>query len=226
MCTGAEIGLILTAVGGTTSAVNTGISNRRRDRTAAEGIRQQGETQAEANRRVNERVADIAQSTPEAERTASLEGFLDTLRSSSKTTGGDVDPLALGGSRFAERVGSGEAETRRRGVETSDILSRIDSPLRQRTREAGRVGDTALELDELGRQSQAQSFINQLRVASKRPNVLVEALAQTAKGAGSILALRAPGVPKVPGRDQDLLKLFSSGTLIDAPMTPFTPGLS
>ena len=221
MCTGAELGLLLTVVGGGTSAVNTGISNRRRGRAAAEGIREQGETQAEANSRVNERVADIARSNPEEERTASLEGFLNTLRDASNTTGGDADPLALGGSRFAERVGSGEAETRRRGVETSDTLSRIDAPLRQRTREAGRVGDTALELDELGRQSQAQSFINQLRVASKRPNALVEALASAAKGAGSVISLGAGG-------GEDLLKLFKGGSLIDAPTTanPFTGALS
>lgn len=218
MCTGAEIGLILAAVGGTTSAVNTGISNRRRDRAAAEGIRRQGETQAEANRRVNERVVDIAQSTPEAERTASLEGFLDTLRSSSQTVGGEDDPLALGGQRFAERVTGGEAVTRQRGTETAGILSRIDSPLRQRAREQGRVGDTALQLSELGRQSQADAFINQLRVASKRPNPIVEALAQAAKGAGSVLALKPPG-------GTDLLKLFQGGTLIDAPVraaSPFT----
>ncbi len=221
MCTGAELGLLLTVVGGGAGAVNTGISNRRRGRAAAEGIRQQGETQAEANRRVNERVQDIAQSNPEEERTASLEGFLNTLRDASKTTGGDTDPLALGGSRFAERVGSGEVETRRRGVESSDILSRIDAPLRQRTREAGRVGDTALQLDELGRQSQADAFINQLRVASKRPNVLVEALASAAKGAGSVISLGAGG-------GEDLLKLFKSGSLIDAPVAanPFTPGLA
>lgn len=214
MCTGAEIGLLLTAIGGTTSAVNTGISNRRRDRAAAEGIRQQGETQAEANRRVNERVADIGQSTPDAERTASLEGFLDTLRKSASTTGGDTDPLALGGQRFAERVGSGEAETRRQGVETADILSRIDAPVRQRIREQGRVGDTALQLNELGRQSQAEEFITQLRVASRRPNTIVEALAQTAKGAGSILALKGGS------GGADLLKLFKGGTLVGAPARP------
>lgn len=217
MCTGAELPLLLAAIGGTTSAVNTGISNRRRDRAAEEGIRQQGETQAEANRRVNERVADIAQSTPEAERTASLEGFLDTLRSSSETVGGETDPLALGGQRFAERVTGGEAVTRQRGTETAGILSRIDSPLRQRAREQGRIGDTALSLNELGRQSSAQDFITQLRVASKRPNTIVEALAQTAKGAGSILALKPP-------KGTDLLKLFSEGTLVDAPVrAPTTP---
>lgn len=217
MCTGAELPLLLTAIGAGTSAVNTGISNRRRDRTAAEGIRVQGETQAEANRRVNERVADIAQSTPEAERTASLEGFLDTLRNASTTTGGEADPLALGGQRFAERVEGGEAVTRKRGVESADILSRIDAPLRQRAREQGRVGDTALQLSELGRQSQAQDFITQLRVASKRPNTIVEALAQAAKGAGSVLALKPTG-------GENLLKLFKGGTLVGAPAqsTPFS----
>lgn len=216
MCTGAELGLLLTAAGGTTSAVNTAISGRRQDRAAAEGIRRQGDIQSEANRRITERVADIAQSTPEAERAASLEGFLDTLRSSAATTGGAEDPLGIGGQRFAERVGAGEAVTRKRGAETAGILSRIDAPLRQRTREQGRIGGTALELGELGQRSSAEDFLTQLRVASKRPNPIIEALASAAKGAGSVIALKPPP-------ETDLLKLFKGGTLVDAPVRTATP---
>lgn len=217
MCTGVELGLLLTAAGTGTSAANKLISAGRQDKATALGIQKQGDIQREANLKINEQIADIAQSTPEAERASALEGFINTLRSTAGTTGGAADPLALGGQRFAERVASGEKVTRKRGLETAGILSRIDAPLRQRTREQGRVGGTALALDELGQRSSAESFISQLHAASKRPNPIIEALAQAAKGAGSIVAL------KPPTKGEDLLKLFSGGGIVDAPVRAASP---
>ena len=210
MCDPATAALILTAVGGGTKAVNTGISLRRQDKAAARGIREQGELQRQANVSVNEQIADIAGSTGEAERAEALEGFLNTLRESSDTIGAAPDPLALGGQRFAERVEGGEAVTRQAGVERAGRLSRIDSTVQQRINEANRVAGTAGQLDELRRQSSAKDFITQLRIASKRPNTIVDALATTAQGVGSVLALGTGGGP-------DLSKLFNKGTLIDAP---------
>ena len=222
MCDPVTAGLILTAVGGGTKAINQQISLGRQDRTAAEGIRQQGLLQKGANVRLNEQIADIASSTGEPERAEALEGFLNTLRGSQELTGAEADPLGLGGSRFAERVEAGEATTRAAGTERAGRLSTIGAAGEQRRRETGRVADTASALSEIQRQSQAKDFITRLRVASKRPNPLVSALGTTLQGAGSIVALGAGGAP-------NLDKLFAKGTLVDAPtsISPIfqTPGL-
>ncbi len=219
MCDPVTAGLILTAVGGGTKAINTQVSLRRQDKAAAEGIRQQGELQRGANEQLNERVADIASSTGETERVEALEGFLNTLRGSQDLTGAEVDPLALGGQRFAERVGAGEAVTRQAGTERAGRLSTIGAAGEQRRRETGRVADTASALSEIERQSQAKEFITRLRVASKRPNPLVNALGTTLQGAGSIVSLGAGGA--------DLGKLFAKGGIVDPAITgtPILPQL-
>ena len=191
MCDPVTIGLILTAVGGGTKAINQQVSLRRQDRAAAEGIRAQGELQEGANVRLNEQVADIAASTGEPERAEALEGFLNTLRGSQDLTGAEADPLALGGQRFAERVGAGEATTRAAGTARAGRLSTIGAAGEQRRRETGRVADTASQLSEIQRQSQAKDFITRLRVASKRPNPFVNAFGEVVQGVGSIVSLGA-----------------------------------
>ena len=123
MCDPVTIGLILTAVGGGTKAINQQIALRRQDKATARGIREQGELQRGADKSINEQIADIASSTGEAERGEALEGFLNTLRESQELTGAEVDPLALGGQRFAERVEGGEARTRAAGTERAGRLS-------------------------------------------------------------------------------------------------------
>lgn len=210
MCDPVTGGLILTAIGGGTKAINNNIALRRQDKANAQGIRNQSKLQRESNQLVNERVADIASSTGEAERAQALEGFLNTLRDASDTTGAPVDPLGLGGDRFAERVSSGEAETRKQGTERAGRLSKIDAAGRQRVRESERVAGTATDLGELARQSDADEFITRLRVASKRPNPIVNALADVTSGVGSVVGLGAGGV--------NLAKLAKNGTIVD----PFT----
>ena len=166
-----------------------------------------------ANEKLNARIEDIATSTGETERAEALEGFLNTLRGSQDLTGAEVDPLALGGQRFAERVGAGEAVTRQAGTERAGRLSTIGAAGEQRRRETGRVADTASALSEIERQSQAKDFITRLRIASKRPNPLVNALGTTLQGAGSVVALGGGG----GGANLD--KLFAKGGLVDPAIT-------
>lgn len=220
MCDPVTAGLILTAVGGGTKAINQQVSLRRQDKATAEGIRQQGELQRGANERLNALVTEIGANTGEAERGEALEGFLNTLRGSQELTGAEVDPLGLGGGRFAERVAGGEATTRAAGTARAGRLSTIGAAGEQRRREAGRTGDVAGQLSEIQRQSQARDFITRLRVASKRPNPLVNALGTTLQGAGSIVSLGAGGGP-------NLSKLFAKGGIVDPAITgtPILPQL-
>ncbi len=219
MCDPATIGLILTATGGTTEAINQNQALRRQDRQAAAGIRRQGRISADAGTRVDEQIADIATSTGEGERADALEGFLNALRTSQSSTEGALGPIAAADPRFAERVTGGKERIASRGTAQASRLSRIDAPIFQRLNEAGRVGRTAGDLNELGRQSSAEDFLTQLRVASERPNELISLLTTIAKGAGSVVALRPRG-------GANLAKLFKSGSLVDAPITtpnPFSP---
>jgi hypothetical protein len=213
MCTGVELGLLLTAAGTGTKAVNQMISGRRQDRAAAAGLRRQGELQREGSQSVRERIAEVGRSDPAAERAEALEGFLNTLRGAEDITGAGTDPLGIGGERFAERVAGGEAQTRQEGREAASRESIISGAINQRRRETGRTGDLINALREVGTRSQAEDFITQLRVASKRPNELVNMLGSVLEGAGSIAALKPP-------TGENLLSKFASGSLVDVPVRP------
>lgn len=211
MCEPVTAGLLLSAVGGGTKFVNNQAALRRQDREAAEGIRRQSRIQGDANRRVGEQIQDIETSTGEAERGQSLEGFLNALREAEGSTTGALPTIAGANRRFAENVESGKAGLATGGSERAGRLSRIDAPRFQRIGEAGRIGRTATDLGETGRQSRAEDFLTRLRVASERPNEFINALGSIASGAGSALTLGAGGGP-------NLAKLFKGGTLIDAPI--------
>ena len=181
MCDPATIGLIISAAGTGAGAINQNQALRRQDKQAAEGIRRQGLIQAGASGRVGEQIQDIAGSTGEGERAQSLEGFLNTLRSSQETTEGALDPIAAANPRFAELVTGGKARIAEGGAAEAGRLSRIDAPIFQRLGEAGRVGRTGSDVREFGRQSTVEDFLTQLRVSEERPNQLVDVLSKVAQ---------------------------------------------
>jgi hypothetical protein len=222
MCDPGTAALILTAISGTTEAVNVNQARRRQDREAAEGIRRQGRLSSQADVRVGEQIEDIATSTGESERAEALEGFLNALRTSKESTEGALDPIAAANPRFAERVTGGKERITSAGTARAGRLSRIDPAIFQRMNEAGRIGRTAGDLGELRRQSSAEEFLTQLRVAAERPNEFISLLTSIGKGVGSVWALK----PSVPKKDT-FSRLFKQGSIIDAPTTasPFTPGL-
>ena len=222
MCTGAEIGLILAAVGTGTQVVNNQIALKRQDREAARGIRRQGELQAETNRLLGEQIDDIAGSTGETERAESLAGFQDALRRSEESTVGALPGDAAVGAaapRFAEAVQQGLNKIRQASGDQAGRLSVIDSALFQRMNEGDRVANTVTDMREQARRSRAEDFITQLRIADRRPNEFVNALGSIMQGAGSAMSMGA-----FPFGGGEATKAFKAGTLIDAPMS--TPGFN
>lgn len=212
MCDPVTAGLVLTAVGGGAGYVNDRNALKRQDRQAAEGIRRQSELSRKSNTRINEQVQDIAGNTGEAERAQALDGFLNALRQSDESATGALPNVAGANTRYAEDVSAGRSKVRSEGVDRAGRLSRIDAPLYQRMNEGHRVGRTAADIGELGRQSTAEDYLTRLRVASEQPNALIGALAKTLQGVGSGLTLGAGGA--------NLAKLAKGGTLVSSPSTP------
>lgn len=230
MCDPVTAGLILSTVGGGTKFINTQAAMGRKDQQAAEGIRRQGVLQRGANLKVGQQIEDIAGSTGEPERAESLGGFLDALRAAEGTTTGALPDIPGASERFAERVEGGKKRIATEGTARAGRLSRIDAPRFQRIGEGQRIGRTASDLGETARQSSAEDFLTQLRVASERPNEFLDALGSIMSGAGSAMTLGQGGglANLFKGKfSTDIPKLLKAGTLIDAPVTPFSlPGLA
>lgn len=196
MCDPVTAGLILSAVGGGATAINSARTLKKADRTTAAGIIKNAANQREADARVNQQISDIGANTGEAERGASLEDFQSALRAGQGDTEGALSPVVGANPRFAERVAEGKAGLQTEGGEQAQRLSIIDGILRQRINEGQDINRTAGDLNRIKADISGEEFLTRLRAASHTNNPIVDVLGGVAKGAGSSLAL---GGLKLPG---------------------------
>ncbi len=173
MCDPISLGLLATAL--TAKTVNTRQTARRQDRALALGITKQGEIGRESAARVQEEIASVAESSPEAEKAAAIKGFQDTLRANqdltSQAAGGDL----FGASeRFAEDVSGSLAGVGARAGSRAELLSKIDAPGRQRSREAVGRGQLAADVRGFADRSSMEDFLAQLRASEQRNNPLID----------------------------------------------------
>lgn len=173
MCDPVSLGLLATSL--LAKSVNTNQTMRRKDRELARGITKQGEIGRESAGQVNEEIANLAASNPEAEKAEAIAGFMNTLRANQDLTteavGGDV----FGASdRFAEDVSGAQTGVSARAGGRADLLSKIDAPGRQRTREAVGRGQLASDIRGLQDRSQMEDFMARLRASEHRNNPIVD----------------------------------------------------
>jgi len=159
----------------TAKAVNTRQTARRQDRELAAGIRKQGEIGKESAEAVNAEIQSLAESNPEAEKAEAIAGFMDTLRANQDLTteaaGGDV----FGASdRFAEDVSGAQAGVSARAGGRAALLSKIDAPGRQRTREAVGRGQLASDVRGFADRSEMEDFMARLKASEHRNNPIID----------------------------------------------------
>jgi len=181
MCDPISLGLLATSLGA--KAINTRQTARRQDRELAAGIRKQGEIGKESAGRVQEEIASLAESNPEAEKAEAIKGFINTLQANKDLTaeaqGGDV----FGASdRFAEDVSGSLAGVGERATGRAGLLSKIDAPSRQRTREAVGRGQLAADVRGFADRSDMEDFLARLKASEQRNNPIVDILADVAGG--------------------------------------------
>ena len=180
MCDPVSLGILVSSLGA--KAINTRQTARRQDRELATGIRKQGEIGRESAGRVNEEIASLAASDPEAEKAEAIKGFIDTLRSNKDLTAEAVPGVPGASERFAEDVTGAQAGVSARAGGRADLLSKIDAPVRQRTREAVGRGQLAADVRGFQDRSQMEDFLARLKASEQRNNPLVDILADVGTG--------------------------------------------
>ena len=189
MCTGAEVGLILSAVGTAAGAANQQRALRRQDRAAAQGLRNQGELQRKSANRATSELRDFSRSGPEGEQAASLDAYMNALRESQSSTEGSLPGVAMANPRYAEDVANSRQRVGADAAARAGRASVIDGAGMQRLREGQGIGRASAEIGELGRQSNAEDYLTRLRVAGIRPDPWVSAAAQIMQGVGGGMAM-------------------------------------
>lgn len=215
------VSLAIMAGSAIAKTINTQNALKRADRDIAAGIDAQGRIGRQAMSEVDAEIARTAQSNPEAEQAQAMAGYLSALRQSKPNVDSGIPDVPGASSRYAENVSGARQAVGRFGTQQSDILSRVDAPIRQREREGRSQLRTGQVVDARALDAQMADYLARLRASERRPNPWVDAIADIAGGYGTTRALYGAGSKAVP----KLSSFYKRGTLID-PMTINTAGLA
>lgn len=171
---------------------------RKQDEATAQGLLNQSRRQQDADRRVNDEIAQLETSTAADDRAQRLGQYMQQLqRGQRQALSGLNSPV--GGATFQADAGAARTGADNAAATTAGLMSRIDAPQLQRQEEAFGYGRLATDLGMEARASRGQQFIDQLRLRQirRRPEVgLLAGLATSVGGAmaggGGGLAASAP----------------------------------
>lgn len=221
MCTGVELGLLMTGVGAAATAINQNQALRRQDKELARGIIEQGRLDKEADARLRNEIADLERSGPEADRKIAMDAFRNALRENQDLAQGAVAGVPGASERFAENVEAGRAAITGRSQTRAQLLSRIDAPIRQRQKETLKLGRLGTDIDDVAQRSASADFLAKLRASQQRPNPFVDALGSFLTSFGASAAVGGG----FGGGGTDVAGAAGAGTIIDPGFTPTLPGL-
>ncbi|MCU1059687.1 hypothetical protein B9Y88_07455 [Stenotrophomonas maltophilia] len=160
---------------------------RKQDEATAQGLLNQSRRQQEADRRVNDEIAQLETSTAADDRAQRLGQYMQQLqRGQRQALSGLNSPI--GGATFQSDAGAARAGADNAAATTAGLMSRIDAPQLQRQQEAFGYGKLATDLDMEARASRGQQFIDQLRLRQIRRRPEVDLLAGLATSAGGAMA--------------------------------------
>ena len=179
--------LAISALGAGASAYNQHQTVKRQEEVAQNASMKQQRKQQEADARLNSELDNLSTSGPDAERKASLDGFLQQLRANAGEAGGTSNVIG-GSDRFKGDSATSGAAIKNYGTARADNLSRINAPGFQRRREGYGINRAESDVQGIGRDANAEAFLSQLRMNSIRPDPWLGAVGQVAQGVGSGMA--------------------------------------
>lgn len=177
--------LLLTAGGTAYQAKQTNDAEARRQRQAEQGRQLLAVKQREADQRANAEINRVKQSTPEAEREAANQQFLEQLRRSRASA---TDTGGVGGERYKADMAGVAGDVDQFGRSQADTMARIAAPGRQRQAENVGYNRAAQDIDTISRFAEGDDFVNQLRMANIRPDGTKMAVGSFVAGLGQGMA--------------------------------------
>jgi len=190
--------LAISALGAGASAYNTHQTAQRQEEVAQNASMKQQRKQQEADARLNSELDTLSASGPDAERKASLDGFLQQLRANAGTASGGSNVINAS-DRFKTDSATANAAIKNYGSGRADTLSRISAPGLQRQREGYDINRAVSDVQGIGRDANAEAFLSQLRLNSIRPDPWISAAGQLAQGVGSGMAASGWGTDPMSG---------------------------
>lgn len=184
---------------------------RKQDEAAAQSIINQAQKQREADQVVRDQVGALEGSTSGDERAQRLDQYMQVLRRGQRQANSGLEG-PVGGATFQADAGAARNAADAAAATTAGLQARIDAPGLQRQGEAFDYGRLATDLNLIGRESQGQSFVDDLRRRQIRRRPGMDLLGGLASGIGASMLGNAAlnGVGKAAsqtfGNNMDALK--------------------
>lgn len=159
---------------------NTEQTKRRQDNELGLQIQQRAARQDEADKEVMKTIADRAASNGEVGRSSMLDQYMNQVRSAQGAATSGL--RQVGGVSDAYRQAANDAAL---GIsdyagDNADLMSRIDTPVRQRQAEKQQNAQLSTALSLIGNRSAGQDFLSNLRLQGIRRNPGLDAFVQVA----------------------------------------------
>ena len=177
---------VIAAVGAGAQQVDAHNTAQRQDEQAAQGIRIQGADQQKADTQVAQNIQKLQGSSPEAARANAANAFITQLRRNSAESTGV--PVAGGSARYKGDIATSNQNITDYGNNLADTQASILAPNLQRQAEGQNSQQLAANLSEIGRQSQANAFLSQLRMRGITNNPWAQAGGSILEGVGNGMA--------------------------------------
>lgn len=160
---------------------------KKQDEATAQGLLNQSRRQQEADRRVNDEIAQLETSTAADDRAQRLGQYMQQLQRGRKQAVAGLEG-PVGGATFQADAGAARTGADNAAATTAGLMSLIDAPQLQRQQEAFGYGRLATDLGMEARASRGQQFIDQLRLRQIRRRPEVDLLAGLATSVGGAMA--------------------------------------
>lgn len=205
-----------------TAALGAGVNQyenvqtaRKQDEQAAQGIRIQSDKQQEANAQVGNAIQQVQQSTPDAQRAQVMNAFVSQLRANKANALGEGAPAGNTSARYKADTATAGQTVQDYGKQIATNEAGILAPQLQRQQEGQNQQQLATNLQQIGRQSQIDQFLNSLRIRGITPNPWVTAGGDILSGIGQGMAKNGgyktkPGaINSTTGDSYDTSKLYT-----------------
>ena len=192
IATSTAIGLALAAAAAGGQYYNTQQTAKRQDNQAALAIRNQSKIQKDADAKVNDEVTRLQGSNSADEAATRLDDYMNVLRANRARTENGLAPN-VGSTAFQTDASNAATGVNDYAAKTAGLLARIDAPQMQRQGEAFSYGNLGTDLGLIGRQSQGQNFIDQLKLNAIRRNAKIDLASGLMSAAGGSMAGAAGG---------------------------------
>lgn len=212
------VGLAAAGAGAQYKAQDDMLKNQ--DREAAQGIRIQAEHQRQADQRIAQEIGSLEDSSPEAMQRQATDAFMEQLRRTRNQAHGEE---SVGATSDAYNADSAQASSDidAYGQNRAGVMGKINAAGLQRVAEGISRSRAGGDIDLIGRASNADNFMTQLRTQNIRANPWLMAGGQIMQGAAGGMASMGyganTGTTPVP---KGGVKRY------DAPATSFTRGMA